>query len=309
MSLNVSGLSAYTNENLIPLVKKSILGGRTTQFITVQPGIKSSANINTINSTINAAAGACGWSPSGSTVLGKSAISVCDIKINESICLNTLEDYYTQVAMRPGSYNTEIPFEQTFAEEKAGQVGALIDDLIWKGNTVTGVGNLALCNGFINAASASVSAASGVVLSAASGSLTAGNAIAAIDTMVAETPSAIMDQEDQAIFIGYDAYRVWAKALRDANLFHYTGAENQEDKFAQYVPGTNTKVIAVRGLTGTNVMMGSTLSNFYFGTDLLNDGEDFKIWYSEDNDEVRFLSKWKQGVAFAFNDLVVYHKA
>lgn len=309
MSLNVSGLSAYTDEQKIPLIKKAILGGRTTQFITVQPGIKSSANINTLTSTLNAAAGACGWSPSGSTVLGKSTLSVCDIKINEAICLNTLEDYYTQVAMRPGSYNTDIPFEQVFAEEKAAQVNALMDDLIWKGNTVTGTGNLALCNGFIYQASASIAASTGVVLSAGSGSFTAANAISHVDTMVAETSTAILDQEDVVIFMGYDSYRVWAKALRDANLFHYTGAESQEDKFSQFVPGTNVRVIATRGLNGTNVAMLSTLSNFYLGTDLLNDGEDFKIWYSQDNDEVRFLAKWKQGVAFAFNDFVVYHKA
>ena len=303
MSLNVSDLSAYTNENLFPLIKKSVLGGRTSEFVTVQPGIKSSANINTINSSIYAAAGACGWAASGSTILGDETISVCPIKINESICLDTLEGYYTQVQMRPGSYNEEIPFAQIFAEEKAAQISALVDDLFWKGDTVAGVGNLALCNGMIKA----VSGSTGKVTSAFSGSITAANAIDAVDDMVIKTPTDVINAEDLILFMGYDAYRTWSKALRDANLFHYTGAENQGQEFTQFVPGTNVKAVAVRGLNGTNKMFLTPASNFVLGTDLLNDTEDFKIWYSQDNDEVRFLAKWKQGVGIAFPSFVVQH--
>jgi spore coat polysaccharide biosynthesis protein SpsF (cytidylyltransferase family) len=74
------------------------------------------------------------------------------------------------------------------------------------------------------------------------------------------------------------------------------------------VPGTNVKVVAVRGLNSQNKMYLSKASNFYFGTDLLNDSEDFRIHYSQDNDEVRFLAKWKMGVQVAFPDLVVAFK-
>ena len=37
MSLGVSGLSAYTDENKMDLIKKSVLGGRTLDFISIQP--------------------------------------------------------------------------------------------------------------------------------------------------------------------------------------------------------------------------------------------------------------------------------
>lgn len=301
MSLNVSDLGAYTNENLFPLIKKSVLEGRTSTIVTVQPGIKSSATINTLNSTLNAAAGACGWSASGSTVLGQEDISVCPIKINEAICLNTLEGYYTQVQMRPGSYNEEIPFAQIFAEEKASQINALVEDLFWKGDTVSGAGNMALCNGMIKA----VSGSTGKVTATMSGSITAALAIDQVDNMVAVVPADVIDADDLTLFMGYDAYRTYSKALRDANLFAYSGAEGAD--FMQFVPGTNVKAVAVRGLNGTNKMFLTPASNFVLGTDLLNDAEDFKIWYSQDNDEVRFLAKWKQGVGIAFPSFVVQH--
>ena len=53
MGLDVSGLSVYTDENKLDLIKKSILEGRTLNYVTVQPDIKSSATINIIDSTLS----------------------------------------------------------------------------------------------------------------------------------------------------------------------------------------------------------------------------------------------------------------
>lgn len=308
MSLNVSGLAVYTDQNKLPLIKKSVLGGRTLQFITVQPDIKSSASINIIDSSLTLQAGACGWNAAGTTVLTQRNIDVCDVKINESICLDTLESYYTQVLMNPGSYNTEIPFEQIFAEEKADKIQALVDDYIWKGGSPS-FGTYALCNGFINLfenTAASGSTVAGNTTSATA--ITASNVIGLVDAISAVVPADIIDAEDLVLFMGYDTYRTWALALRNANLYHYTGAENQTDGFTQMIPGTNIKVVAVRGLNSTNRMYLSRGANMYFGTDLLNDFENFSIFYSEDNDEVRFRFKAKMGVQVAFPTFVVAFK-
>jgi hypothetical protein len=306
MSLDVTGLSAYTDENKMDLIKKSLLEGRTLNYITVQPDIKSSATINILDSTLVAQAGSCGWNAAGTTEMTQALLTVNPLKINESICLDTLEGYYTQSMMNKGSYNEEIPFEQLFAEDKASKINVLIEDLLWKGDILGGAGNLALADGFIytiDAAATAVDGNSGAV-TAATG-IVAANVIDIVDAMIAETPTDILDADDLVLFMGYEVYRLWAKALRDANLFHYDGAENQVDSFSQMVPGTNVKVVAVRGLNGTDRMFLSRAANFYMGTDLLNDAEDFKIFYSEDNDEVRFRSKFKMGTQVAFMDLMV----
>lgn len=306
MSLNVSGLAAWTDENKLPLIKKSVLGGRTLQFITVQPDIKSSAAINIIDSTLSLQAGGCGWNAAGTTALSQRDIDVCPVKINESICLDTLESYWVQTQMQPGSYNTDIPFEQIFAEEKADKIQALVDDYIWKGGSPS-FSAYSLCNGFIRLfenTAASGTSVNGNTSSATA--ITAANIIGLIDNIVAVVPSDIIDAEDLVLFVGYDTYRTYSLALRNANLYHYTGAETND--FMQVVPGTNVKVVAVRGLNSTNRMFLSRGANMYFGTDLLNDFEDFSIFYSEDNDEVRFRFKGKLGVQVAFPEFVVRFK-
>jgi hypothetical protein len=305
MSLNVGGLTAYVDENKMALIKKMVLGGRTIRYINVQPDIKSTATVNIINSSLTAAAGTCGWDEAGTTILTQQDLSVCPLKVNESICLNTLETYYTQKMMNPGSYNKDIPFEEIYVEEKASQLSALVDDLIWKGNT-SASGNMSLCNGFI--ALATGATFSGSVVNVVSGTPTSATVVAIVDSIVAAIPSDILDQEDLVIFCGYDFYRLYALALRNANLFHYTGAENQGEDFTQMVPGTNVRIIAVRGLNGSNKAFASSASNFYFGTDLLSDFEVFELWYSLDNGEVRFRANWKQGVVWAFPSFVVYYR-
>lgn len=307
MSLNVNGLTAYVDENKMALIKKSVLGGRTLRYINVQPDIKSSATINIINSNLVAQAGGCGFNDDGTTVLTQQTLSVTPLKVNESICLDTLEEYYIQKTMRPGSYNEDIPFEEIFASEKADKINALIDDLIWKGNVST-TGQTSLVDGFIKLADVTFSGSvvTGNVNSVTA--VTASNIIAIVDGMSSVVPNDILGLDDLHLFVGYDFYRTYALALRNANLFHYTGTENQGEDFSQMIPGTNIRIIALRGLNGTNKAFLSSASNLYFGTDLLSDAEEFQIFYSADFDEVRFRAKWKMGVQFAFPTNVVYFK-
>lgn len=307
MALNLAGLNAYTNEFALDLIKEAVLKGRTTDLVTVQGGIKSAATINRLSTIINAQAGACGWNATGSTILDQRTITVCDIKINESICLNDLEAYYTQVQMNPGSYNTDIPFEQLFAENKRDQIMALIEDLIWKGDTVGGSGNLALCNGLNVLFNTGITASNTAQYGTYSTANVANEIIDKIDEAVSKVNANVIDAEDLHIFMSYPLFRTYAKALRDANLFHYTGAENQGGDFTLMVPGTNVRAIAVRGLNGINRFALTPASNIYVGTDLMSDAEDFRIFYSQDNDEVRFLAKWKLGVQVAYLEHVVWY--
>tara|TARA_R110002074_G_scaffold35250_2_gene96369 strand:+ start:507 stop:1439 length:933 start_codon:yes stop_codon:yes gene_type:complete len=304
MALDVSGLSVYTDENKLDLIKKSILQGRSLEYVTIQPDIKTTATINIIDSTLVGQAGSCGFNADGTTTLSQRPLTVKPIKVNEAICVETLESYYTQKMMNAGSYNENLPFEQIYAEDKAEKIADMIESVLWKGDTA-GAGNLALVDGYLKLID-SISAVDGNVdgVTVATG-VTSANIVDIIDGMVASIPADVIDADDLVLFVGYDKYRAYAKALRDANLFHYNGAENQGQEFSQMVPGTNVKVVAVKGLNGTSRMVLSRVANLYVGVDMLNDAEDFNIFYSQDNDEVRFISKFKLGVQVAFPELLV----
>ena len=299
MALNLNGLATYTDEQKNDLIRASLLEGKTISTITVQAGIKSSAAINILSSNPIWAAGSCGFSDAGSTSLSQRNITVSDIKKNESICINDLEAYWVQTRMNPGSYNENIPFEELYSEEVAGQTAKFIEQLAWQGD-IDGSGNLALADGLLKIIDAEANVITGTTLA-----LDAANIVAAVDEMVAAIPADMVASEDAVLFMGYDTYRTYSLALRNANLFAYTGAENQGGGFEQMVPGTNVRVIGVGGLVGqSRIILGET-TNFVAGTDLMDDGEAFRIFYSADNDEVRVIQKMKIGFQVAFPSRII----
>lgn len=305
MSLNVAGLTAYVDQTKMELIRKFVLEGRSASFLTIQPDIKSSASINILSSQLVAQAGGCGFTNEGTTILSQQPLTVCPLKVNESICLDTLEQYYTQYMMNPGSYNTQIPFEQTYVLDKIANISSLIDTLIWQGDTSL-TGQTGLCDGYITLAETTYS---GSVINGNTSSataITANNIISLIDNMSASINVNIINMDDLYLYVGYDTYRTYQIALRNANLFHYNGQQDQGENFSQLIPGQNIRVIALKGLNGTNKMFLSTKSNMYYGVDMLNDYENFELFFSQDFQEVRMVAKWKMGVNAAFWDMVSY---
>jgi hypothetical protein len=56
-------------------------------------------------------------------------------------------------------------------------------------------------------------------------------------------------------------------------------------------------------------MYATTLSNIAMAFDLEAEEENYMIWYSKDNNEVRYRVAFKLGVGLAFSTLVVKFKS
>jgi hypothetical protein len=128
-------------------------------------------------------------------------------------------------------------------------------------------------------------------------SITAANVDDILDQVYANIPAAVAEKTDLVCFVGIDVYKLMLVNLKNANLFHYV---------ADAATGTNMKVIGVGGLNGTNKIHAGSLSNFFMGTDLIDEQEIVKLWYSEDADEVRVRFTFKAGVQVAFPGEIVY---
>jgi len=308
MSLNVAGLTTYVNEQRLPLIRKMVLEGRTPSWVTVVPGIKSSATINILDTTLNLQTGSCGWQNSGSTILSQVDLSVCVLKYQEDICLDTLEQYYLQVQMNPGSYNKDLPFEEIFVLNKVENVSKTLDQILWQGSTTTGSGNLALCDGWIQLSNTiySGSVVDGNVTNYTA--ITPANIVAIVDEAVGQIPADVMAREDLILYCGYDFARTYQTALRNANLYHYPSVNDGQRDFILTIPASNVRLVAQAGLNGSNKFFITPQSNIYMATDLMEDFEKFEMWYSQDFQSLRTNMRFKAGVSFAFPEYVVYWK-
>ena len=309
MAFNVSALANYTNEQSTELVLKSLFGSKTASILQaagqVQVGVKSAEALNILTSDVYFQTDGCGYTASGNTTFSQRNITVGKIKVEETLCPKTLEAKWMQTQIAAGS-PTSVPFEEQIGQDKANNIAKLLEIAMWQGDTATTNTNpnTNKFDGFIkliDAASASTVAGN----TSCATSITTANVEDLIDNIYNVVPADIADASDLVLFVGIDTFKKYSTALRASNLFHYAA---DSEGMEIMIPATNVKMIAVGGLTGTNRMFLARLSNLFVGTDLANEEEDYRFWYSQDNDEVRFRATMKYGVQFAFPDQIVRFK-
>ena len=309
MAFNVSALSNYTNEQSTELVVKSLFGSKTAAVLQaagqVQVGVKSAEALNILSSDVFFQADGCGYTASGNTTFTQRVITVGAIKVEETLCPKTLEAKWMQTQIAPGSPEA-VPFEEQIGSEKASRIAKLLEVAMWQGDTATSNTNPNTnrfdgFNKIIDAASASTVAGN----TSSATAITVANVEGLVDDIYNVIPADIADAEDLVLFVGIDTFKKYTTALRASNLFHYAA---DSEGMEIMIPATNIKMIGVGGLSGTNRMFLARLSNLFVGTDLANEEEEYRFWYSQDNDEVRFRATMKYGVQIAFPDQLVQFK-
>jgi len=312
MSFSVGTLANYTKENEQLLVASSVLGSKTASLIkeagTVMVGVKSAETINIMDTdAIFQDGSSCGFNASGLTSFTQRTVTVGKIKVNEALCMKDLEAKYLQKALPAGSMYDSMVFSEEFSKRKTEKIASQLEKALWQGSTGSVDVNLNKFNGLIsliNSAGAAVVNANSVALhGVVETAITDANVISIFDDIYKAIPAQVVDKDDIAIFCGMDTFRTYTVKLKSSNLFHYKYDEAANGQF--FLPGTNVRVIAVQGLNGTGDIVASRISNFYIGTDLLNEEERFEIFYAKEADQVRFVSEFKMGINFAFPDEIV----
>jgi hypothetical protein len=312
MAFSVGTLAAYTEQNESLLVASSVLGSKTASLIkdrgNVMVGVKSAETINIMDTdAIFQDGSSCGFNASGTTSFTQRTVTVGKIKVNEALCLKDLEAKYLQKALPAGSMYDSMVYSEEYSNRKAEKIANQLENTLWRGDTTSVDVNLNKFNGIttlITAAGASVVNANSVALhGVVETAITDANVVSIFDDIYKAIPAQVVDKDDIAIFCGMDTFRTYTVKLKSSNLYHYQYDGKANAEF--YLPGTNVKVIAVQGLNGSGKIVAARISNFFIGTDLLNEEEKFEIFYAKEADQVRFVAEFKMGINFAFPDEIV----
>lgn len=300
MAFSVSTINDYVKANENLLIGKAVVGGKTASLLNLQTGVKDSAYLNLLTADPTLQAGACGWNAAGTTTVTRRKIQTGQIKVNTPFCDKDLYKTFMSYGTRVAVGQKTLPFEEEFVMQNIKEVNRKLEETIWlgdiTGNTST---HLDRFDGFKTI----IDNAAGVVdATHTSAKVILTYPKECIDAVVAGIPNAIIDRSDLVVFVGYDVFRAYVAALQAANLYHYTA--NLDGQMSMMIPGTTIRLEGVHGLTGVKRIYASALENMYFGTDMENDQEQFKFWYSEDNSEFRLKIEFNGGVQVAFPDLV-----
>lgn len=288
MAINVSALTAYVDEQRIPLIRKTIFAAPSVKHFNLQTGVKHSAALNILNTTVAFGDGAtCGWDEEGSSAFSQRILEVGNYKVNMSFCDKSMLKYWNGYEVRVAAGQKSLPFEEDFVAGVIDGVAEKLETIIWQGVKATDK-----MDGILT-----ILGKEGTVIKTEAGTTIYDSVLNAYKAI----PAKKLDKA--ALFLGVDKFRDLVLELTAKNLYHYNPAVDENMEIV--LPGTNTRVIAVSGLNGKSNVVAADPENIYYGVDMEGDEEKFELWYSQDNQEFRLAINFNAGVQVAFPDEVV----
>lgn len=296
MAFVVTSLPNYTEQNRSDLMIAAVLAAKSTSLFTKQSGVVGPTTINLLDLGITFQSGAdCGFSASGNDTFTQRTITPGIVKVNKSFCPKTLRTKYLAHEVEVGAGRETMPFEQKILQGIVAKIGQELEKAIWQGNSTSGAGNNAFFNGLVTLITADIT--NSVIPSA--NVITAGSTDSVYKRtkdVYAKIPDEVL--ADASIVMNYANYRSLVMDLMEQNLYHYE--RNVDESMEMILPGTNTKVIGVPGLTGVNKIYAMPLEEVVYGFDNEGDEGAFDFWFSKDNQEFRLNVCFSAGVQYAF---------
>lgn len=304
----VSSLTDYVNEQSRELLTALQFENETASYANIQPGVKSSAALQILTSTpIPQDGSTCAFNASGGTTFTQRILSTSAVKYQDTLCFRTLEAKWTQLLLKRGQKYDESNVPAAMVADLVAQIKAQQETADWQGDTTSTSAYLSRYDGLIKI----IAAASGTNVATAS-TWNASNARAIVKNIISKIPAALKGSPSVKIFMGYDAAETYRQALMDANLFHVpAGSGNQQGIMAE---GSVHEVVPVHGLDGLTGSSGASAPfifaldpdrNLYLGVDSPDEEDQAEMWYSQDDQNVKYSFRFRRGWQIAFPSEIV----
>ena len=285
MAYNVESLGAYVQENKDIILKDIVFGGEygnTIPLMTKQLGIKTTEKIHpsTLEAVLQDVSGECGFTPQGDLKITERSITTSQKKVNMEFCLEKLLGKFAEYKVRVGANEDALPFEAEIIDGLVKSINKQVEKGVW--------------TDLITNTTAQLTVAS------------TGTAYERVMAVYMALPEAIL--EDAVIFVSPATFREYVKDLVDKNFYHYNPADGDLEEI--FIPGSGVKVRKANGLAEQtdDVIFGTSPKNMIYGTDFMDNKEEIKAWFSDDNDTYRIKVRFNYGANVAFPDLVVGSK-
>lgn len=285
MAYNVESLGAYVQENKDIILKDIVFGGEygnTIPLMTKQLGIKTTEKIHpsTLEAVLQDVSGECGFNPQGDLNISERSITTSQKKVNMEFCLEKLLGKFAEYTVRVGANQDALPFEAEIIDGLVKSINKQVEKGVW--------------TDLITNTTAQLTVAS------------TGTAYERVMAVYMALPEAIL--EDAVIFVSPATFREYVKDLVDKNFYHYNPADGDLEEI--FIPGSGVKVRKAKGLAEQtdDVIFGTSPKNMIYGTDFMDNKEEVKAWFSDDNDTYRIKVRFNYGANVAFPDLVVGSK-
>lgn len=301
MSFNLSGLTTYVDQtSQTDLITKALLKPQTVNNLTVKAGLTAgTTNLNILDANVDILDATCGFGAgqtgTNSTIFTQLPIVVAAKMLKETLCPDSLYDYWLSSQLSPSAYHESVPFEEAIANLKVREINKYVESTLWAGDGAT-------LDGLLFQTSVAEGAADATAYATA---WTASNAVANMWAVIDLLPVALKQEDDLVAYMSYTTYSKLTQGLiatGNSILLQYPNINNvagqAESSFI--FPGTNIKVFAAPGIVdpaGESAVILGPKKYMYMGTGIINDQDAFRFYYDPSQDQVNFMAKFKLGTA------------
>lgn len=303
MGFTVSSLTDYVDQSSQDLLTALQFKSETAGYANIVTGVKSTKALQILTNTVYLQDGDsdCAFNASGDTAFTQRNIVSKGVKIQDKFCLRALQAKWTQLLLKMGQDYTEADLPKLILQDIVATINKTIETRDWQGSSAG-----TLYDGIIKI----IKAESTTQIATAS-TYNLSNARTILKSIINKIPAAQKGDPNTKIFMGYDAAETYRQALMDANLYHF--APGSKDQQGIYAEGSVHQIIPVHGLDGLTGNAGDNpfifaldpTRNLYLGVDMEGEEEDFKLWESMDDQDVKYSIRFRRGWQIAFPTEIV----
>jgi hypothetical protein len=292
-TFNISALSSFVDEQRMDIISNLIVPTSFEQLFTIIPNVVGlSLALPTFTSETFLKAASCSWSPSGVTTFDQKILTVAQVEVDKTFCVDELQGTYLAhkyKQMRDASLGEFAPI---FMADEVARINRSVEDLVMIGKVSSGH----LINGLVTI----ISGATGrnKVLAVTGVTITSANVLSVIDSMVVAFPDEVRYEAMNAI-VSPAVYTAFVIAMKQSygTLGDYNQSATATGAGIKYPAFPNLTIILNNGLIGdSNKVIITRPADIFLGTDDSVDGS--KLYLKADfyEKQVLFHTKFKIGV-------------
>jgi hypothetical protein len=299
MAINVAALADFTDQLSGRMLMDTVYTGNTAEYVSIQEGIKFSESLNLASvtpyfqggDTVSTASGSLDFTQRNITVSKRTAYDNWNLQLLTS-------KYLGKAILDAGSYEDTMTILTALSEDLVKKAQQQNDDFIWgaeEGVVFAGSSVTAAGDGFKTLISGSTA---GVVVPAGQVNIAASTAYAQLTELLSNVDVNVLDATDLTIFCGTAVFQRIISGLTTQNLFHFdpTTVEKRGGFYEVPFPGyPNVKIVGIYGLRSSERVIVGPASDMVVGTDLTSDTTNFSLWFSMDDDSLKYRLRNKLG--------------
>ena len=275
--------------------------------ITIRPNVKFKETMRTLSTNGLVKDAACDFSDASDVTIADRVLTPKELQVNLQLCKKDFHNQWEAEQMGYGAFD-ELPasFSDYLIGYVADKVAQKTEQMIWEGT-----GSTNEFSGLTTqiALDADLPAAQEI----AGTSVTAGNVIAELGSIVDAIPSAVYGKEDLYIYVSQHIARSYVRALGGFGA-QGLGANGVNNGGTTWYNGGDlafdgVKLFVCSGLPDGK-MVAAQKSNLFFGTGLLSDHNEVKLIDMADLDgsqNVRVVMRFTAGIQYGIGSDIVYY--